>query len=103
MGRRDARRIFHSHPFPANLKAFRALRNEMNQRLEAAKNNYLMQRLNSAISSTQLWAIFRSFGLAKQRIFPLPKAPFNDLNEFFISSYISPFSFPLFPFLSRFL
>jgi len=90
-------------PFPANLKAFRALRNEMNQRLEAAKNNYLMQRLNSAISSTQLWAIFRSFGLAKQRIFPLPKAPFNDLNEFFTSSYISPFSFPPFPFLSSFL
>lgn len=54
--------------FLLTLIFFRILRNDMNQKLDKSKNNYLFQRLNFIISTAR----FRSVSLAEPKTCQLP-------------------------------
>ncbi|KYN29318.1 hypothetical protein ALC57_01244 [Trachymyrmex cornetzi] len=68
MRERDvARRHFRLHPSPASWSTFHLLRNQVSLQVGASRNAYLMGRLNSSLTSSQLWSELRSMGLSKPK------------------------------------
>lgn len=74
-----------------NLATVPALRNRVNALLDAARNDYFSQRLNSASSPARLWSELCLLGLAKSHFSTLlTYLPLDQLNSFFFSTHLSP-------------